>query len=77
MGGISGTSGVSRPTLAVWLKQEGEKHPDLTQSLLDVPARQDVLEYDELQHFVKKKSKAVAVDGYQPQNQKNTSFLRW
>jgi hypothetical protein len=42
-----------------------------------VPTEQDVLEYDELQHFVKKKPKAVALDGNQPQNQENYCFLRW
>ncbi len=65
MRGIARTFGVARQTLVGWLKEEAEKHPDLEATLSDVPAGQDVLEYDELQHFVQKKSKTVALDGDQ------------
>ncbi len=59
MRGIERIFGVARQTLASWLKQEGEKHPDLEATLSDLPAGKDVLEYDELQHFVKKKAKSA------------------
>ncbi len=61
MRGIARSFGVARQTLAGWLKEEAEKHPDLEATLSDVPTGQDVLEYDELQHFVQKK---VKNDGY-------------
>ena len=57
--GISRIFGVSRPTLTKWLKAEGDKHPDLEATLTAVPTEQDVLEYDELQHFVKKKARSA------------------
>ncbi len=62
MRGIARTFGVARQTLADWLKEEGDKHPDLESTLGDVPNEQDVLEYDELQHFVQKKPKTLALD---------------
>jgi transposase-like protein len=62
MRGIARTFGVARQTLAGWLKEEAQKHPDLEATLSEVPTGQDVLEYDELQHFVKKKSKTLALD---------------
>ena len=65
MRGIARSFGVARQTLAGWLKEEAEKHPDLEATLSDVPTGQDVLEYDELQHFVQKKSKTMALDGNQ------------
>ncbi len=68
MRGVARTFGVARQTLSGWLKEEGEKHPDLEPTLRDVPIEQDVLEYDELQHFVKKKPKAVALDRNQPKD---------
>jgi transposase-like protein len=68
MRGIARVFGVARQTLAGWLKEESDKHPDLESTLWDVPAGKDVLEYDELQHFVKKKSKTVALDGDKPQD---------
>ncbi len=58
MRGIARTFGIARQTLAEWLREEGDKHPGLESTLSDVPAEQDVLEYDELQHFVKKKAKS-------------------
>ena len=67
--GIEGVFGVARQTVSTWLKQQGEKHPDWTPNqalvwgpeatLRDVPTEQDVLEYDELQHFVQKKAKSA------------------
>jgi transposase-like protein len=63
MRGIARTFGVARQTLAGWFKEESNKHPDLESTLSDVPPEQeDVLEYDEWQHLVKRKSKAVALD---------------
>ncbi len=67
MRGIERVFGVARQTVSAWLRQQGEKHPDLEATLGDVPTEQDVLEYDELQHFVKK-PKALALDGNQPEN---------
>jgi transposase-like protein len=58
MGGIERVFGVARQTVSAWLKQQGEKHADLEATLSDVPAEQDVLEYDQLQHFVQKKAKS-------------------
>ena len=55
--GIERVFGVARQTVSAWLKEQGEKHPDLEPTLADVPTEQDVLEYDELQHFVQKKAK--------------------
>lgn len=58
MRGIERIFGVARQTISNWLRQVAEKHPDLEATLSDVPTEQDVLEYDELQHFVKKKAKS-------------------
>jgi hypothetical protein len=44
MRGIARTFGVARQTLAGWLKEEAQKHPDLEATLWDVPSGQDVLE---------------------------------
>lgn len=57
MRGIARVFGVARQTLAGWLQEEGDKHPDLAPTLTDVPTGKDVLEYDELQHFVQKKAR--------------------
>ena len=57
MRGIERVFGVARQTVSAWLKQAAEKHPDLEATLGDVPAQQNVPEYDELQHFVQKKAK--------------------
>jgi transposase-like protein len=57
--GIARTFGVARQTLSGWLKEQGNKHPDLDSTLGDVSAEQDGLEYDELQHFVQKKAKSA------------------
>ncbi len=59
MRGIARTFGVARQTLAGWLKEQGNKHPDLEPTLSDVTAQEDVVEYDELQHFVQKKAKSA------------------
>jgi transposase-like protein len=77
MRGIARTFGVARQTLAGWLKEEGDKHSDLEATLSDVSTKQDVLEYDELQHFVKKKPKAVALDRPKPKDEENYCFLHW
>ena len=61
MRGIARVFHISRNTLRDWLIQEGHKNPDLMPTLQDVPTQGDILEYDELQHFVKKKRKN---DGY-------------
>ncbi len=58
MRGIERVFGVARQTVSTWLKQAAEKQPNLEATLEDVPSEQDVLEYDELQHFVKKKAKS-------------------
>jgi len=63
MRGIERIFGVARQTVSSWLKEQAQEHPDLESTLQDVPSQQDVLEYDELQHFVKMESKAVALDG--------------
>jgi transposase-like protein len=55
MRGIARIFHISRNTLRDWLIEEGEKPPDLTDTLHDVPTSGEVLEYDELHHFVKKK----------------------
>jgi len=57
MRGIARIFHISRNTLRDWLVQEGEKNLDLSETLQDVPTSGDILEYDELQHFVKKKAK--------------------
>jgi IS1 family transposase/transposase-like protein len=57
MRGIERVFGVALQTVSAWLKQQGEKHADLEATLSDVPAEQDVLEYDELQHFINKSQK--------------------
>jgi IS1 family transposase/transposase-like protein len=54
MRGITRIFGVSRPTLAQWLKDKGATLPDLLQTLEDVQP-DDVLELDELCSFVMKK----------------------
>jgi hypothetical protein len=60
--GIERVFGVARQTVSAWLKQQAQKHPALEATLRDVPTEQDVLEYDELQHyFVQKKAKS---DGF-------------
>jgi transposase-like protein len=59
MRGIARTFGVARQTLSGWLQEQGNKHPDLEPTLSDVTAQEDVLEYDELQHFVQKKAKSA------------------
>ena len=63
MRGIERVFGVARQTVSSWLRQQAQKQPNLEATLADVAGEQDVLEYDELQHFVKKKPKAVALDG--------------
>ncbi len=73
MRGIARTFSLARQTLAGWLKEgwlkeEGDKHPDLESTLSNVPTEQEVLEYDELQHFVKKKREKVVLDRNQPEN---------
>ena len=54
MRGIGRIFGVSRPTLAQWLKDKGSTLPDLPQTLHDAQP-DDVLELDELCSFVLKK----------------------
>ncbi len=44
MRGIERVFGVARQTVSVWLKEQGEKHPDLEPALSDVPIGQDVPE---------------------------------
>jgi transposase-like protein len=58
MRGIERVFGVARQTVSAWLKQQAEKQPNLEATLGDIPSEQDVLEYDELQHFVQKKAKS-------------------
>jgi transposase-like protein len=62
MRGVARTFGVARQTLAGWLKEQGNKHPDLEPTLSDIAAEQDVHEYDEVQHLCKKSPKALALD---------------
>jgi transposase-like protein len=66
MGGLARIFHISRNTLRDWLVEQGEKYADLTDTLHDVPTSGDVLEYDELQHFVKKKRKKMAMDCHKP-----------
>jgi transposase-like protein len=77
MCGIARTFGVARQTLAGWLSEEGDKHPDLEPALRDVADQEDVPEYDELQHFVKKKPKAVALDRPKPKDTQDHCLLHW
>jgi transposase-like protein len=58
MRGIERVFGVARQTVSTWLKQAAEKQPNLEATLEDFATEQDVLEYDELQHFVQKKAKS-------------------
>jgi len=58
MRGIERVFGVARQTVSAWLKQQAEKQPNLEATLGDIPSEQNVLEYDELQHFVQKKAKS-------------------
>jgi transposase-like protein len=44
MRGIARTFGVARQTLAGWLQEQGNKHPDLEPTLSDAAAQEDVLE---------------------------------
>ncbi|MBK8442187.1 MAG: hypothetical protein IPL35_01715 [Sphingobacteriales bacterium] len=48
---------ISRNTLRAWLMAAGQEQRTIEETLHDVPTTGDILEYDELQHFVKKKHK--------------------
>jgi hypothetical protein len=47
-----------------WLKEQAQSI-ELEPTLQDVASQDHTPEYDELQHFVKKRPKAVALDGDQ------------
>ena len=62
MRGIARVFHISRNTLRAWLMAAGQEQSTIEETLHDVPTTGDILEYDELQHFVKKNTKKVVMD---------------